>query len=480
MDVEESTPSLIKPKRVLGIFVLATLNLAVITSLRNMPLVAQYGLSSISYYLISALVFIFPTALVAAELATGWPKAGGIYIWVREAFGERWGFMAMWLQWVHNLPWYPAMLSFIATLLAYGLNSQPLITDKVFTLSVILGGFWLITLFNFFGVKTSGWFSSACVIIGSIIPGFFLIILGIIWLAKGMPLQITITWNHVLPDLSQLKNIGFLTGLFLAFAGLEVAAVHAKDIKDPRKNLPKAIFLAAIFSLVLFILGSLAIAFVIPRSEISLVTGIMEAFVSILHFFNLSGLVHVVAFLIALGAIGELNAWILGLARGLYVTARHGSLPPILQKVNKHNIPVNIMIFQAIVTSVASIVFLLMNSLSSAYWILIALSAQLYLAMYFMMFLAGIKLRYKKPNVVRKYRVSEGNVGMWIVACTGAVASVFAIIVGFIPPAQLHIENVVAFECFMIGGFIVLSIFPLFIYHFRKPEWLPKIHTDSH
>lgn len=478
MHADENLQATVRPKRVIGIFVLATLNLAVITSLRNMPLVAQYGLSSISYYLISALVFIFPTALVAAELATGWPKAGGIYIWVREAFGERWGFMAMWLQWVHNLPWYPAMLSFIATLLAYGVNSQALLSDKLFTLIVILAGFWLITLFNFFGVKTSGWFSSACVIIGSIIPGFFLIILGVVWLAKGMPLQITISWNNVLPDLSQLKNIGFLTGLFLAFAGLEVAAVHAKDIKEPRKNLPKAIFLAAIFSLVLFILGSLAIAFVIPRSEISLVAGIMEAFASILHYFNLSGLTPIVAILIALGAIGELNAWILGLARGLFVTGRHGSLPPILQKVNKHNIPVNIMIFQAIVTSVASIVFLLMDSLSSAYWILIALSAQLYLAMYFLMFLAGIRLRYKKPKVIRKYRISEGNAGMWIVASLGAIASLFAIFVGFIPPEQLHIDNVVAFECFMIGGFILLSIFPLFIYHFRKPEWMPTPHHD--
>lgn len=468
--------STVQPKRVLGIFVLATLNLAVITSLRNMPLVAQYGLSSVSYYIFAAILFIFPTALVAAELATGWPKAGGVYIWVREAFGERWGFLAIWLQWVHNLPWYPAMLSFIGTLFAYAFGAEWLLANKGYTLAVILGGFWLITLFNFFGVKTSGWFSSWCVIIGAIIPGFFLIALGIIWLVKGMPVQVTFSWGALLPDLSEYKNIGFLTGLFLAFGGLEVAAVHAKDVKDPRRNFPKAIFLAAIFSLVLFILGSLAIAFVIPKDQISLVAGIMEAFMSILDTFKLSGLIPLVAILIALGAIGELNAWILGVAKGLFITGRHGSLPPVLQKVNKHNIPTNILIFQAIVVSLASIVFLFMNSLSSAYWILIALSAQLYLGMYFLMFLAGIQLRYKKPNVVRKYRVSEGNAGMWIVALTGAIAAIFAIIVGFIPPAQLKIENVLAYEIFMISGFVGLTLFPLVIYFFRKPEWQPKPH----
>ncbi len=126
----------VKPKRVLGIFVLATLNLAVITSLRNMPLVAKYGLSSVSYYLIAALVFIFPTALVAAELATGWPKAGGVYIWVREAFGERWGLSAVWLQWLHNLPWYPAMLAFVGTLIAYAVKAPHLAQNKTFYFSL--------------------------------------------------------------------------------------------------------------------------------------------------------------------------------------------------------------------------------------------------------------------------------------------------------------------------------------------------------
>lgn len=468
----------VKPKRVLGIFVLATLNLAVITSLRNMPLVAQYGLSSITYYLIAALVFIFPTALVAAELATGWPKAGGVYIWVREAFGERWGFLAIWLQWVHNLPWYPAMLSFIGTLFAYGVRSQSLLSNRGYTLAVILIGFWAITFFNFYGVKTSGWFSSASVIVGAIIPGIFLIILGIVWLSTGKPINVVLEWKFIFPELSEFKNIGFLAGLFLAFGGLEVAAVHAKDVKDPRKNFPRAIFLAAIFSLVLFILGSLAIAFVIPKNDISLVAGIMEAFVAILQSFKLTGLIPVVAFLIAIGAIGELNAWILGVAKGLFITGRHGSLPPILQKVNKHDIPTNILIFQAIVVSLSSIVFLFMDSLSSAYWILIALSAQLYLGMYILMFMAGIRLRYTKPHVIRKYRVSKGNTGMWIVAGTGIFAAFFAIIVGFIPPAQLEIKNVFAYEFFMIFGFVFLTIIPLIIYYFRKPRWLPKPHND--
>ncbi len=467
----------VKPNRVIGIFMLACLNLAVITSLRNMPLVAQYGLSLVSYYLLATFLFIIPTALVSAELATGWPKAGGVYIWCKEAFGEKWGFTAIWLQWVHNLPWYPAMLSFVGILLAYAFNLEHLLNNKFYTLSVVLIGFWGITLFNFLGIRTSGWLSSFCVIIGSVIPGAFLISLGIAWLIKGEPSSVLFSWKGILPNLGELDNIAFLTGTFLAFAGLELTAVHAKDVKDPKKNYPKAIFLSALFSLILFVLGSLSIAVVLPVSEISIVAGIMEAFAKILDRFALSGLVPWVALLIACGAIGELNAWILGLAKGLFITGRHGSLPPFFQKVNKHQIPTNILIFQAIISSLAAVIFLFMSTLNAAYWILIVLSAQLYLGMYLIMFLAGIRLRYTKPEVERKYRISNGNFGMWLIAGVGAVAAVFAILIGFIPPASLDIRNLWTYEIFMVLGFLILTFSPLLLHKFRKPSWMPTPHN---
>ena len=85
----------IEHRRTLNVFVLAMLSLAVVISLRNLPLTAEYGLSSIFFYLIAAVCFMLPYALVSAELASGWPKAGGVYIWVREALGDRWGFFAI-------------------------------------------------------------------------------------------------------------------------------------------------------------------------------------------------------------------------------------------------------------------------------------------------------------------------------------------------------------------------------------------------
>ena len=109
----------VSTKHKLGVFILAMLTFSVIASLRGLPSMAEYGLSSTFYYLLVAIVFFIPVSLISAELATGWPKKGGIYLWVKEAFGQRWGFFAIWLQWIQNVVWYPTVLAFAAGALAF-------------------------------------------------------------------------------------------------------------------------------------------------------------------------------------------------------------------------------------------------------------------------------------------------------------------------------------------------------------------------
>ena len=176
-------------RRFLNVPLLALLNLAVMTSLRNLPLVSEYGWGSSFFYLLVAIIFLFPAALVSAELATGWTRTGGVYIWVREAFGPGWGFFAVWMQWVHNVAWFPAILSFAASALAYLFNPA-LANNKFYLISCILGGFWGFTFFNYFGLKVSSWFSAIGVVAGTILPGILLISLGALWLFLGNPLQI--------------------------------------------------------------------------------------------------------------------------------------------------------------------------------------------------------------------------------------------------------------------------------------------------
>ncbi len=467
-----------QPRRFLGVLLLALLNLSVMTSLRNLPIVSHYGFGSPFLYGLVAIVFLFPAALVSAELATGWTRTGGIYIWVKEAFGPGWGFFAVWMQWIHNVTWFPAILSFSATAFAFLINPD-LAENKGYLVAAILGGFWSFTFFNYFGLKTSSWFSAIGVVAGTIIPGLLLIALAIAWIAGGHPLQIQFSAKALIPPMNEIQHYVFLTGLFLAFGGLEVSAAHAREVKDPQKTFPRAIVIAALLSLLIYAAGALAIAIMIPEHQISLVSGLIEAFASFLDSFGLGWLFVPLGLMIVFGAIGELNAWIIGPIRALHATSKHGDLPPFFQKLNKHGMPARLLLFQGVIVSISSLVFLFMPSASSAFWILSAMSAQLYLIMYILMFLAAIKLRYSHPEVPRPYRIPYRMPGIWFVGSLGAVSSLFAFCIGFVPPDQLKVGNLFFYEGFLFGGIFLMSLIPYIIYRRRHPSWHPEPKDQS-
>lgn len=469
---------MLKNKRVLSVFVLAMLNVSVMASLRNLPLVSEYGLGAIFYFVIVAIMFLIPCALISAEMATGWPRTGGVYIWIREALGDRWGFFAVWVQWAHNLSWYPVILSFVASTVAYVI-SPSLAENKYYILTVVLVAFWGMTLLNYLGIRTSSWFSTFGVIVGTIVPGVFIIALGVSWIFLGNPSQITFNWGSVIPPATDLNNLVFLAGMFLAFAGLEVTAAHASQVKDPQKNYPKAILIAAFITLFLFMLGSLAIAIVIPKSEISLVSGLIDAFGRFFRPYHLEGILPIMAILLAIGAIAEVNAWIIGPVKGLYATTSRGNLPPFFQKLNKKGVPTNLLLFQAIIVTCAAFVFLKMPTVSASYWILTALSAQSYLVMYILMFISALKLRYTHPRVQRPYHIPFGKFGIWTLVILGVVSSLFAIFISFIPPGQFKTGNIFFYELFLILGLLVMCGIPLIIYQYKKTSWERQITDDE-
>ncbi len=455
------------------------LNLSVMVSLRNLPIVAAQGFGAPFLYMLVAVVFLFPAAFISAELATGWSRTGGVYIWVREAFGPFPGFFAVWMQWVHNVTWFPAILSFSATALAQ-LFFPELASHRGYLIGAILTGFWVFTFFNYFGLRTSSWFSTIGVIAGTILPGFLLISLGLAWIGLDYPIQIHFSTGSLIPPLGHIEDIVFLSGLFLAFGGLEVSAAHAREVDNPQKSFPRAILIAACLSLVLYVLGAMAIAIMIPKEQISLVAGLMDAFKLFLGKFGLGGLFIPLGLMVIFGAIGELNAWVIGPVRALHATAKHGDLPPIFQKLNKHGMPANLLFFQGIIVSLATLAFLFMPSASSAFWILSAMSAQLYLLMYILMFLAAIKLRYSHPHVERPYRIPYHKPGIWIVGSVGALSSLAAFFISFAPPTQIAVGNLFAYEGFMIGGVVLMCIIPYIIYRCRKPSWHPVIDETTH
>jgi putative glutamate/gamma-aminobutyrate antiporter len=464
----------------LTVFSLSMMTVAMVMSLRGLPMMAKEGLSMFFFLIFSSILFLVPVALVAAELATSWPQAGGVYLWVKKAFGDRWGFVAIWLQWVQNTVWYPSVLAYAAGCLSYLFVRPELAQNNYFVLAIVLVVYWSATLISFRGLNIAGKITSLGVILGTIVPGALIILLGVIWVCSGKPLAFMQEHQPLIPDLSSFSSVAFLASIVLLFAGMEVGAVHVKELPDPKRQFPKVILLAVLVIITVFTLGAFSIAVVIPADKISLDAGIMQGFKHMLDQFHVGWLVPVIGLMCAFGAMGGVIAWVGGPSRGLLATAKDGVLPPILHHTNSRGIQTHILVLQgSIVTIISFVVFLGFDNISTAFALVSAIAALLYLIMYVLMFAAAIRLRFIYPDIDRPYAVPGGIAGMLLVAGIGIVAVVFAFIVGFAPPAQLHITNTLSYVLVVSLAVIILGVAPLVIHAFRKPSWLPETPAES-
>ncbi|WP_348664045.1 amino acid permease [Chlamydia vaughanii] len=457
-----------KSSKPLGTFTVGMLSLAVVISLRNLPLTAKHGLSTLFFYALAVSCFMIPYALISAELASFKPQ--GIYIWTRDALGKWWGFFSIWMQWFHNMTWYPAMLAFIASTLVYKINPA-LAHNKVYLATVILAGFWGLTFFNFFGISTSALFSSICVIVGTLIPGAILVTLAIFWIISGNPIAISFSWSDLIPDVSSMSSFVLLAGMLLALCGLEANANLASDMVNPRKNYPKAVFIGAISTLAILVLGSLSIAIVIPKEEISLVSGLVKAFSLFFDKYNLSWMTSIIVVMTIAGSLGELNAWMFAGTKGLFVSTQNDCLPRKFKKVNSKNVPTNLMLFQAIVVTLFTLIFLCLDSADLAYWILSALSIQMYLAMYICLFISGPILRIKEPKAERLYSVPGKFIGICTLSVLGIISCLFALWISFLPPqeiTQLSGASRIGYSSFLLVAFAINCLIPFGIYYTHK------------
>lgn len=456
---------------------LTILIIAAIDNMRNLPAAAMFGSSLIFFFSISALIFLIPTSLVSAELSAAFPEKGGICEWVHLAFGRKWAMAAIWLQWINTMVWYPTMLSFIAGTFAYLIDPE-LAQNKIYLVSVILVIFWGLTGVNMMGLHVSSLINNVFCVIGTMLPMGFLIVLGCLWYFGGHPLQINVSFDNLIPPLSNTTSWASLIAIMASFLGMELSGVHVNDIINPQKNFPKAMFLACIFIFGTMVLGSLSIAFVLPNNEINLIAGIMQMFSNFFEAFGLQALTPVITLLIVVGSTGTMINWLISPAKGLLHAAEFGFLPSIFSKVNKNGIASNILITQGILVSLLCTFFLFDTSVNGFYWFLTALSTELYMGMYLLMFSTAIKLHYQYQNRSDSFKIPGGSVGIWITCLFGLLGCLATIAVTFLPPDNIDIGN--PFRYFImicIGNLLTIS--PLFLFYLYEKRKISTVIVQS-
>lgn len=451
----------------IGTFALIMLITGAIDSIRNLPATALFGSSLIFFFIFSAIVFLIPAALVSAELSSHSNQKNGIFHWTQKAFGEKAAFFAVWLQWINTMVWFPTILSFIAGTATYFINPQ-LAQNKLFLVSVILSTYWFITWLNLKGIKFSAKFASFCAVFGMIIPMILIVILAIIWLISGNPSQIHFTFSDLVPTLGSSSNWISLTAIMTAFLGMELATVHIKEVNNPMKTFPKALLISVILILSTMILGSLAIAMVLPKDQINLVNGVMQAFTNFFATYHLAWVIPIITIMLLLGSLGGIVSWVISPAKGLLHAAELGFLPAILTKENKQGVPSLLLLLQAILVSLICLAFLLMPSVNGSYWLLTALSTQLYMLMYVIMFLAAIYLKFKMRNHSQSFTIPFGKLGTSLVSGLGLIGCLITLIVGFIPPDGINVGSLFHYEMIFCGGLIAMIAPVIGFYWYRS------------
>jgi putative glutamate/gamma-aminobutyrate antiporter len=463
-----------KPAAVITMMAFAIMNITTILSLRGLPAQAEYGLTSIFYYVFAAIVFLIPTALVAAELAAAFPKQGGVFRWVGEAFGPRWGFAAIYYQWQAIVIWFPTVLIYGAVALAYVWWPQTfdraLAGNKLYTIGVVLAVYWAVTLFSFRGVGASSKLSAIGGLFGTIIPGAILILLGALYVAMGKPVQMPLNTGF-LPDFGNFHNMVLAASVFLFFAGMEMQAVHIKQLKNPTRDYPISILVATIVVIAIFVLGTLAVGVVIPQKDINLNQSLLIAYRDLWSVVHLPWLGNVMAVMLVLGVLGQAAVIVSGPSTGLLAVGKAGYLPHLLQKTNKNGIPTSILLIQGGLVTLLCVAFTVLPSVQSTYQLLGQMATIIYLLMYLIMFIAGITLRYTRPNIARPFKIPGGNVGMWVVGSVGLAGALIATVFSFIPPAQISTGNPAVYVGTLLAGSAIFAVIPFVIHAFHKPAW---------
>jgi len=405
-----------------------------VDSVRNLPSLALFGEYLPIFFILGLIFFLIPVLFVSAELSAIFAKdnENGVYHWVLKAFGPNVGMFAVWTQWSNSAIWFPANLIFIvSTFMAIFVPS--LSSDKLtLSLSMIVL-FWMITIVNTRGVKESARIAFICMILGVIIPVVLLVVFATMWYFDGYVLHMTFSLSSFSFNINT-TNLSAITAVIASFLGMELCSVHIDRVKNPRKTYTKAILIAAVIIIIMYFVGSMAIAMIMPHSDIKLYDGIAGTFKALFGKYDLSFLTPVIILMIVLGSIGSLINWSVSPVKGMAQAVKRGYLPKTLGKENKFGAPSNILILQAFIITIMCFLLTLFQNISDFYWIFLSLSTEIYLLMYFILFCSALKIRRSKQY---EHVIIKNNFVFYTIVALGIIGSFFAFAVGFIPSADV-------------------------------------------
>jgi amino acid transporter len=412
---------------------------------------AAIGTSAVFWWVFTLLLFFIPYALISAELGSSYPEEGGIYAWVRRAFGPKWGARASWLYWVNVALWMPSVYVLFA-----GMVAQIFAPDLSLWTQIAIGiaMTWITVYINVVALNISKW-----------VPNLGAVLKAIIMLTIGVGGFFYAARHGVANDFS-LRNLApawgaglaFLPVIVYNFMGFELMSGASEEMSNPQRDVPLAIVISGILIAAFYLLGTIGILIALPVKDIGLIEGLLDS----LHrlFDDLPGgsaFVFVLGLATLYTFLANMVTWTLGANRSAAEAAVRGDLPALFGKLHpQHKTPTSSAIITGIVSTVVIIAYgLIAHTAEDLFWTLYAFSSIVFLLPYLLMFAAFLRLRSVDAATPRVYRV-PGGAAVARVLTVLCIAFIFQAIALFIwPPGNGDPQKALTI---IAGVFLTLAV----------------------
>lgn len=366
---------------------------------------AAIGASSISWWVITLVLFFIPYGLITAELGTTYPEQGGLYVWIKNAFGEKWAARTTWLYWINVALWMPSVYILFA-----GMFSQLFFPDMGLWMQIGIGIVmtWITVWIGTMTLETGKWIPN----IGAIFKAVIMVVIGVgaFFYAKAHGVANDLSFKAILPEWG--AGLAFLPVIVYNFMGFELMSGASGEMKNPGKDIPRAIITSGALIAVFYILGTVGILMALPLDQLGLVSGIVDTLKILLGGTPVGNAVVVVLGVAALYSfLANMVTWTIGANRTAAEAAKEHELPEIFGREHPvKKTPTGAFILTGIVSTVVIILYGFMaGNAEDLFWTLFAFSSMIFLMPYLALFPAFLKLRHADSKAVRPYRVPGGK-----------------------------------------------------------------------
>jgi amino acid transporter len=451
-------------RKTMGFWDVLLFNIATVLGPRWIAAAGHNGPSSISLWVIAAVFFFVPGALVINELSSRFPEEGGLYAWSREAFGPFHGFVAGWTYWIYTVFYFPGLLLASASMAAYivGGRGAALAQDRTFLLSVSLALLLVAVILNIIGLNIGKWLQNAGGV-GTYAPLLMLAgIAAIVCLRHGSATHFTI--ENMLPAWNW-DTVNFWSQIAFAFTGLELVSAMSEEVRDPRRTLPRAVFGSGALIAFMYIAGTFAILSLVPAGDLDPQSGVFHAITVGAVALRVGALGVLAAVLVTVGNAGGVGSTVAGIARVPFVVGIDRYLPAAFGKIHpRWKTPYISILVQAIASGAILLVSQVNDTTRGAYQFLIDAAIILYFIPFLYMFAAVIRLAYRsgRKENPQAVLVPGGLAGVWVSGSLGFIVVLIGILVSLVPPGDS--SDKLGFELKLVAGTAASILLGLVLY----------------